>query len=65
LRLTGFVSVIVGVKVPGMLAVQYVALFGAIGAGLWQISRGRAVEPAAAVSKLATTISDRIAQATS
>ena len=48
LRLAGFVSVIVGVRVPAILALQYVALFGVIAAGLWQISRGRAVEPAAA-----------------
>jgi hypothetical protein len=46
------------------LAVQYVALFGAIGAGLWQISRGQALEPAAAVSRLATAISERFSQAT-
>lgn len=65
LRLTGFVSVIVGVRVPSLLAVQYVALFGTIAAGLWQISRGQAVEPADAVSKLATAISERIARATS
>ena len=65
LRLIGFVSVIVGVRVPAVLAVQYVALFGVAGAGLWQISRGRAVEPAAAVTKFATAISERIARATS
>lgn len=65
LRLVGFVSVIVGVKVPGVLAVQYVALFGTIAAGLWQISRGRAVEPAAAVSRFAAAIGERIARATS
>jgi lipopolysaccharide export system permease protein len=65
LRLVGFVSVIVGVHVPSVLAVQYVALFAAIGGGLWQIGRGRAVEPAAAVSKLATAVTDRIAKATS
>jgi lipopolysaccharide export system permease protein len=65
LRLVGFVSVIVGVKVPAVLAVQYVALFAAIGGGLWQIGRGRAVEPAAAVSKMATAVTDRIAKATS
>ncbi len=65
LRLVGFVSVIVGVRVPAVLAVQYVALFGAIAAGLWQISRGQAVEPAAAVSKFATAIGERIARATS
>ncbi len=65
LRLVGFVSVIVGVHEPSVLAVQYVALFAAIGGGLWQIGRGRAVEPAAAVSKFATAVSDRIAKATS
>ncbi len=65
LRLTGFVSVIVGVRAPDVLAVQYVALFGAMAAGLWQISRGQAVEPAAAVTKFATAISERIARATS
>jgi lipopolysaccharide export system permease protein len=65
LRLTGFVSVIVGVRAPGVLAVQYVALFGAMATGLWQISRGQAVEPAAAVTRFATAISERIARATS
>jgi lipopolysaccharide export system permease protein len=65
LRFTGFVSVIVGVRAPGVLAVQYVALLGAMAAGLWQISRGQAVEPAAAVTKFATAISERIARATS
>ncbi len=65
LRLIGFVSVIVGVHVPSVLALQYIALFAAIGGGLWQIGRGRAVEPAAAVSKLATAVTDRIAKATS
>jgi len=63
LRLTGFVSVIVGVRVPGALALEYVALFGSIAAGLWQISRGRAVEPAAAISRLATAVSERLARA--
>jgi lipopolysaccharide export system permease protein len=63
LRLTGFISVIVGVRVPGVLAVQYVALFGAMIAGLWQISRGRAIEPAATVSRVATAIGERVARA--
>ena len=65
LRLVGFVSVIVGVRVPGVLPFNIVALFGAIVVGMWQISRGRAMEPAAAVSKIATAIGDRIARATS
>jgi lipopolysaccharide export system permease protein len=63
LRLTGFLSVIVGVHVPGALALQYVALFGSIAAASWQISRGQAIEPGAAVSKFATAITERFAKA--
>ncbi|HTE78355.1 MAG TPA: LPS export ABC transporter permease LptF [Xanthobacteraceae bacterium] len=63
LRLTGFLSVIVGVRVPGVLALQYVALCGSMAAGLWQISRGRAVEPAATISRLTTAIGERLARA--
>jgi len=63
LRLVGFVSVIVGVRAPSALALQYVALFGAMAAGLWQISRGRAVEPAAAISRFATAVGERLARA--
>jgi lipopolysaccharide export system permease protein len=62
LRLTGFVSVIVGVRLPGILIVQYVALFGAMAAGVWQISRGRAIEPAATVSRFASAIAERLAR---
>jgi lipopolysaccharide export system permease protein len=62
LRLIGFVSVIVGVRVPGVLPVQYVALFGTIAVGVWQISRGRAIEPAVVVSKIATSLGERIAR---
>jgi lipopolysaccharide export system permease protein len=64
LRVVGFLSVIVGVSTPSVLAVQYVALIGSAVAGLWQVSRGQAFEPAAAVSKIATAIGDRVAQAT-
>jgi len=64
LRLIGFLSVIVGVGIPAALGMQYAALFAAIAAGAWQISRGQAIEPAAAVSKIATFIGDRLAKAT-
>jgi hypothetical protein len=50
------------VRVPAILAVQYVALFGAMVAGLLLISRGRAVEPAAAISRLATAVTERVAR---
>ena len=64
LRLIGFFSVIVGVHVPNFLALQYVALFGSMAAASWQISRGHAIEPAAAISRLATAITERFAKAT-
>jgi lipopolysaccharide export system permease protein len=64
LRLVGFLSVIVGVRVPSVLALQYVALLGAIIAGSWQISRGQSLEPAAALSRIATAVSERLARAT-
>jgi len=63
MRLLGFVSIIIGVRLPAILAVQYVALFGAMIAGLLQISRGRAVEPAAGISKLATAVTERVSRA--
>jgi len=64
LRLIGFVSVIVGVRFPVVLSAQYVALVGTMVLGLWQISRGRAIEPAAVVSKIATAIGERFSRAT-
>jgi lipopolysaccharide export system permease protein len=64
LRLFGFLSIILGVRAPSMLALQYVALVGSMAAGLWMISRGRAIEPAAAVSKIAAAIGERLAKAT-
>src|SRR5580692_10018147 len=40
LRLAGFISVVVGVRVPAVLSIQFIALFGCMAAGIWQISRG-------------------------
>ncbi len=64
LRLIGFLSVVVGVHAPGALALQYIALIGATVAGLWQISRGKALEPAATLSRIATAVGDRVARST-
>ncbi len=64
LRLIGFLSVIIGAHVPSVIAAQYVALIGSIAAGSWQISRGQAIEPAAAVSKFASAVTERLARAT-
>jgi lipopolysaccharide export system permease protein len=64
LRLVGFVSVIVGVRVPGLLAVQFVALFGTLAASLWQVSRGQAIEPIKIAARIATALTERFARAT-
>jgi lipopolysaccharide export system permease protein len=64
LRLVGFVSVVVGVRSPAVLSVQFIAIFGTLAAGIWQISRGRAIEHANFVSKIATAITNRIARVT-
>ncbi len=63
LRLVGFVSVVVGVRVPAVLSVQFIAIFGTMAAGIWQISRGRAIEHANFVSKIATAITEGISRA--
>jgi lipopolysaccharide export system permease protein len=64
LRLAGFVSVVVGVRSPAILSVQFIAIFGTLAAGIWQISRGRAIEHSNFVSKIAAVITERIARAT-
>ena len=63
LRLLGFVSVIVGVRVPAFLALQFVALGGAMIFGLVQISRGKTIEHTAFATKIAAAITERIARA--
>jgi lipopolysaccharide export system permease protein len=47
LRLIGFASTVAGVQIPALLALQYIAVFGAIGAGCYAISRGLIIEPPA------------------
>ncbi len=62
-RFAGFLSVVAGVKVPAMLGLQFVALAAAIGLGLWQISRGKAVEHADVIHRIATAVTERMARA--
>ncbi|MPZ57515.1 MAG: LPS export ABC transporter permease LptF [Rhizobiales bacterium] len=62
LRLVGFASAVIGVHVPPVLAVQYVALIAAIGLGILAIGRGVIIEPPAFVTQLATILSERIAK---
>ena len=64
LRLVGFVSVIVGVRVPAMLSLQFIALGVAIVGGLIQVGRGKTIEHAAVTTRIATAITERIVRAT-
>lgn len=58
-RVIGFLSTILGVNMPALLSLQYIVLSVTFAAGLLQISRGVAIEPAASMSRLATAISAR------
>ena len=64
LRLIGFASVIVGVRVPSVLAVQFIALAGAIIVGLVQISRGKTIEHGTLATRIVNAITERVARAT-
>ena len=64
LRLVGFVSVIVGVRIPAMLSLQFIALGVAIVGGLIQIGRGKTIERAAVTTRIASAITERIVRAT-
>jgi len=64
LRLIGFVSVIVGVRLPAMLSLQFIALGVAIVGGLIQIGRGKTIEHAAVTTRIAGAITERIVRAT-
>jgi lipopolysaccharide export system permease protein len=64
LRLIGFASVIIGDRVPGVLALQFVALAAAMAAGLIQISRGKSIEHGTLMTRIVTAISSRVARAT-
>jgi lipopolysaccharide export system permease protein len=64
LRLIGFVSVIVGVRIPAMLSLQFIALGVAIVGGLIQIGRGKTIEHAAVTTRIAGAITERIVRAT-
>jgi lipopolysaccharide export system permease protein len=44
-RAIGFVSTVVGVRIPAFLALQHIAVFAALGLGAVAISRGLIIEP--------------------
>jgi len=64
-RLIGFVSAIVGVRIPVVLSLQFVALVAVTLYGLWRIAGSKTVEPGMLTLRIVSAISERIARATS
>jgi lipopolysaccharide export system permease protein len=62
LRLIGFMSTVFGATVPAMLVLQYVAVAGAIGGGLFVIRTGVILEPPAFLMNWIAALTDRISQ---
>jgi lipopolysaccharide export system permease protein len=60
LRLIGFASTVFGATVPWMLAVQYLTLAAAIGAGLYVIRRGLIIEPPTFISDWLAALTERL-----
>ena len=60
LRLIGFASTVFGAAVPWMLAVQYLTLIAAIGAGLYVIRRGLIIEPPTFISDWLAALTERL-----
>ena len=60
LRLIGFASTVFGATIPWMLALPYLALATAIGAGLYVIRRGLIIEPPAFISDWLAALTERL-----
>jgi lipopolysaccharide export system permease protein len=60
LRVIGFLSTILGVNMPALLSLQYIALAATLVVSVWQISRGVAMEPGSGLTRLATAITSRV-----
>lgn len=64
LRLLGFASTVLGANMPIMLVLQYIALAGAIGGGLFVIHRGLIIEPPAFLNRWIETVTARLLRLT-
>ena len=60
LRLIGFASTVFGAALPWMLALQYLTLAAAIGAGLYVIRRGLIIEPPVFISDWFAALIERL-----
>ena len=62
LRLLGFASTVFGATIPWMLSLQFVAMAGAIGLGVWVIRSGLVLEPPAFLTQWLAALTERITQ---
>jgi lipopolysaccharide export system permease protein len=60
LRLIGFASTVFGATIPWVLALQYLTLAAAIGAGLYVIRRGVIIEPPVLISDWLAALTERL-----
>ena len=60
LRLIGFASTVFGAAMPWVLALQYLTLAAAIGAGLYVIRRGLIIEPPVFISDWLAALTERL-----
>jgi lipopolysaccharide export system permease protein len=60
LRLIGFASTVFGAAIPWMLALQYLTLAAAIGAGLYVIRRGLIIEPPVFIADWLAALTERL-----
>jgi hypothetical protein len=58
----GFVSTVVGVNYPPALALQYIAVATAIGAGSYAITRGIIIEPPPFLTVTLPSMAERLLQ---
>ncbi len=62
LRLLGFASTVFGATIPWMLSLQFVAMAGAIGLGVWVIRSGLVLEAPAFLTQWLAALTERITQ---
>jgi lipopolysaccharide export system permease protein len=61
-RLIGFASTVIGIQVPAFLILQYMAVFAALGFGIFAISRGLIIEPPARLVNAINALAARYAR---
>jgi lipopolysaccharide export system permease protein len=62
LRIIGFASIVLGINHPGMLMLQYLAVFAASVLGMFAISQSIVIEPPAFMVRAVSSVTERLAR---